>query len=244
MKNTVVLAVALTLVLLVSSAAGAMMFQVDGLYLLGNSDSEFAGATMTTKGLNFSAGVQAEVFPDILADARYLFSAADSLQVGDEFEEFGDNSGYKADFNLITGGIQYRVMEEDGIGFFVGAGYALLSGEYKRAVEVGAATEGDGGTLSGSSFYGKARVAVDVNRDVSFYGDLAFAPMVKNFALGSADDGEGSILSARGGVVYHINEMLGIQAGVDFSSAKAEFADADNFSVSSVLYGAGVVVRF
>lgn len=274
LKRALVLAMVFALFFTMGAAAQEMEFTLDGFGGIGTTKfdpgiDEFED--LNTRDWSFLINAEAEVYPNIVVEGRYISSWARQVEVEDEFKAVGDVDEFdSASLNLVMAGAKYRVLEDNDLSAFLGAGYSM--GTYKI-------TFGDNGEeikwdVDSKGFYGRAGLAMAITPEITVRGDLAYAPFNKSDYSIAVSYGEESdsasgtldsvLMTGRGSVTYQINEMFGVQAGVSYQSftykgdisldngngvgmdevpAEANTESIDG-RVNSTIFGAGVVVSF
>ncbi|GEM_PF-5449478 len=227
MKKLIVLVVALAAVFAMGSVVSAAT--VDGLFMYKISETyEVDGEKTDAEGfMTFDIGAEAELYPNIVVDGRFLFSDSDD-------DDFG--------FGLYQAGARYRLMAENGVEVHLGGGVAGLTG-----------TKVDGRDLTGFSVYGKAHANIELSPEFGLYAEGSYAPGL----LGSFNfddlEGSGQIMRVRGGVTYDFTDMIGLQVGLSYTDIKVDDFEAEDngnnggaeeVKINSLLGGAGVVIRF
>ena len=242
MKRFLVVSMVFALILAGSVTAFASGIQIDGLYLFGKSGMTVGSedSVKTENGHGFVANLEAELYPNVIVEGRYFSHSAKNAEVGAAADADPETTITQS---TIAGGAKYRLFTENGLNVYVGAGYANYNYEDKTEKVEDANLK-----LAGSGIYGKVGVSFDVSKEISVYGDVAYAPISKKFERTNSEgatvkDLKGTILSGRGGLVYNINEMLGVQAGITLNQTSVGEGETAN-KASATVYGAGLVVRF
>ncbi len=229
LKRVLVLAMVMALFLSMGAAAQEMEFTLDG----------FGGIGMTTIGpgmedaddlktrdWSFLINAEAEVYPNIVVEGRYISSWARQVEDDDEFKAVGDVDWLdSASLNLVMAGAKYRLLEDNDLSAFLGAGYSMGTAK----ADLG----NDSWSVDSKGFYGRAGIQMAVTPEITIRGDLSYAPFNTgdfswvfdpevNGADVSGSEAKGTIdsvlMTGRGSVTYQINEMLGVQVGVSYQS--------------------------
>ncbi len=228
--------------------AQSLQFNVDGLGLMGNSSYKVDGDELTTKDWGFAVNAQVEVYPNVLLEGNFSSSWATKKMEEEQAVDLTEGDAYRQ--NLVLAGAKYRVLADNGMDFFVGAGYgrADVSLSQTTAVEAVPLTEADleKHLFSGWGVYGKAGVVVAINQQFSIRGDVAYSPAAR-FTSDDVDEIKGSLLSGRGVLAYSINPSMGVQVGVvhnTVSGTKGDDGAEFKGNFSATMYGAGLVLSF
>lgn len=260
MKKLIAFTVVVALVLAGSIAGSARTVTVDGLFLVGR-DSEVSIDVDETRvkslvrrdelhyrSSNLVIGGQAEIYPNLVVEGRLLTGWATQwnwYNSEDKFEDLETGDSLQSTQWLV--GASYRVENNCDLDLYLGGGYTK--------VKLDITVEDRESSVQGKGLYGKVGAGARLGERISINGDFAYAPKatyerdaISLASIGTAisnddEEGEGSISQTRGSVVYHVNDMVGLQVGFTRTKIEVEFNEIVE-TVSGVLYGAGVILYF
>lgn len=259
MKNLLLVGLTCLLLLTGSGVVQAMSVTIDGLFLGGNESKVRAGERFfgissldvgfdpTFSSKNILLNAELEVYTDIIAEARILkgWITAWDLLGGEDLEANGGESGAVQQWLV---GARRRVMTKDELSLFLGGGYSTTMLETKLPSLTS--------NYTGTGFYGKAGINIQLTDRVSISGDFAYVP-IANFTVRvrevgdeagpeETNSGNGTLSHGRGVVVYDINDYLGLQLGFAKTafSISLEVEDWGSIEHFGTLFGAGLVVYF
>lgn len=200
--------IVLVLLLMLSLTSYAASFDIDGSYLYGQGKN--LGLANVNHG--FVVHAMAELLTDVLVDGSFLHTNVTKLT------NLPLPEGEYAQYQLMSGGGLYRVVNDRDLKVYVGAGYIQLARKAEPMEE-----------FTGHGIYGKFGFKFMPLPKLQFVADLSYAPKYK-----VAND-TASLTTARATISYKLYSDLALQGTVKYYNTEL---------AKNTLFGGGLSFSF